>query len=104
MMKRAKGATLAEIMEATGWQPHTVRGSSAFWAAKEGRRSSRPRTPRANGRTRSGNNFRQLRPPNAGSATRQGRRSYFQARVSDVTDRSRPKLKPSLCEPGPIRR
>jgi hypothetical protein len=26
MMKRAKGATLAEIMKATGWQPHTVRG------------------------------------------------------------------------------
>lgn len=25
MMKRAKGATLAEIMEATGWQAHTVR-------------------------------------------------------------------------------
>jgi hypothetical protein len=25
MMKRAKGATLAEIMEATGWQKHTVR-------------------------------------------------------------------------------
>jgi hypothetical protein len=26
LMKRAKGATLAEIMEGTGWQPHTVRG------------------------------------------------------------------------------
>jgi hypothetical protein len=26
MMERAKGATLAEIMEATGWQRHTVRG------------------------------------------------------------------------------
>jgi hypothetical protein len=26
MMKRAKGATLAEITEATGWQKHTVRG------------------------------------------------------------------------------
>jgi hypothetical protein len=26
MMKRANGATLAEIMKATGWQPHTVRG------------------------------------------------------------------------------
>ncbi|MGA2878820.1 MAG: DUF3489 domain-containing protein [Bryobacteraceae bacterium] len=26
MMKRAKGATLPEIMAATGWQAHTVRG------------------------------------------------------------------------------
>jgi uncharacterized protein DUF3489 len=26
LMKRAKGATLAEIIEATGWQAHTVRG------------------------------------------------------------------------------
>ena len=25
-MKRAKGATLAEIMEATAWQKHTIRG------------------------------------------------------------------------------
>jgi hypothetical protein len=26
LMKRAKGVTLAEIMETTGWQAHTVRG------------------------------------------------------------------------------
>ena len=26
LMKRAKGATLAEIMELTSWQPHTIRG------------------------------------------------------------------------------
>jgi hypothetical protein len=26
LMKRAKGATLAEIIKETGWQPHTVRG------------------------------------------------------------------------------
>jgi hypothetical protein len=60
MMKRAKGAMLPKIMKATGWQPHTVRASSASWAAKEGKRWSRPRTPRANGRTRSGNSVRQV--------------------------------------------
>jgi hypothetical protein len=26
LMKRAKGATLSEIVESTGWQKHTVRG------------------------------------------------------------------------------
>ncbi|MBM3536167.1 MAG: DUF3489 domain-containing protein [Alphaproteobacteria bacterium] len=29
MLKRAKGATIAEIVEAFGWQPHTVRGAIA---------------------------------------------------------------------------
>jgi Protein of unknown function (DUF3489) len=29
-MKRAKGATLAEIIAATGWQAHTVRGFVNF--------------------------------------------------------------------------
>ena len=29
MLKRAEGATLAEIIEMTGWQPHTVRGAIA---------------------------------------------------------------------------
>jgi hypothetical protein len=33
MMKRAKGATLAEIMAATKWQPHTVRGFVSILAA-----------------------------------------------------------------------
>ena len=27
MLKRAQGATLNEIVEATGWQPHTARGA-----------------------------------------------------------------------------
>jgi hypothetical protein len=36
MMKRAKGATLAEIMEATGWQPHTVRGFVSILGSKGG--------------------------------------------------------------------
>ena len=36
LMKRAKGATLAEIMEATGWQPHTVRGFVSILGSKGG--------------------------------------------------------------------
>ena len=29
MLGRAEGATIAEIVAATGWQPHTVRGAFA---------------------------------------------------------------------------
>ena len=29
MLRRPQGATLAEIVEATGWQAHTVRGAMA---------------------------------------------------------------------------
>ena len=36
MMQRAKGATLAEIMEATGWQAHTVRGFISILGSKGG--------------------------------------------------------------------
>jgi hypothetical protein len=36
MMKRAKGTTLAEIMKATGWQPHTVRGFVSILGSKGG--------------------------------------------------------------------
>ena len=36
MMKRAKGATLAEIIEATGWQKHTVRGFMSILGSKRG--------------------------------------------------------------------
>ena len=36
MMKRAKGATLPEIMKATGWQPHTVRGFVSILGGKGG--------------------------------------------------------------------
>jgi hypothetical protein len=36
MMKRAKGVTLAEIMEATGWQAHTVRGFVSILGSKAG--------------------------------------------------------------------
>jgi len=36
MMKRAKGATLTEIMEATGWQKHTVPGFVSILGNKGG--------------------------------------------------------------------
>jgi hypothetical protein len=36
MMKRAKGATLAEIMATTSWQAHTVRGFVSILGSKGG--------------------------------------------------------------------
>jgi len=36
MIKRAKGATLAEITEATGWQKHTVQGFVSILGSKGG--------------------------------------------------------------------
>jgi hypothetical protein len=36
MMKRAKGVTLDEIIEATGWQKHTVRGFVSILGSKGG--------------------------------------------------------------------
>ena len=36
LMKRAKGVTLAEIIEATGWQKHTVRGFVSTLGSKGG--------------------------------------------------------------------
>jgi hypothetical protein len=36
MMKRAKGATLTEIMAATEWQAHTVRGFVSILGSKGG--------------------------------------------------------------------
>jgi hypothetical protein len=38
MMRRAKGATLAEITEATGWQKHTVRGFVSILGSKGGQK------------------------------------------------------------------
>jgi len=35
-MKRAKGATLPEIMKATGWQRDTVRGFASILGSKGG--------------------------------------------------------------------
>jgi hypothetical protein len=36
MMKRAKGVTLAEVMEVTNWQAHTVRGFVSILGNKRG--------------------------------------------------------------------
>jgi hypothetical protein len=36
LMKRSKGATLAEIMGSTGWQAHTVRGFVSILGSKDG--------------------------------------------------------------------
>ena len=36
MMKRAKGVTLAEIMQATSWQAHTIRGFVSILGSKGG--------------------------------------------------------------------
>jgi Protein of unknown function (DUF3489) len=36
LLKRVKGATLPEIMEATGWQKHTVRGFVSILGSKGG--------------------------------------------------------------------
>jgi transcriptional regulator len=36
MMKRAKGATLDEIIDATGWQKHTIRGFVSILSSKGG--------------------------------------------------------------------
>lgn len=36
LIKRARGVTLAEIMETTGWQKHTVRGFISTLGSKAG--------------------------------------------------------------------
>ena len=39
MMKRAKGATLAQIVEATGWQKHTIRGFVSLLGSRGGEKT-----------------------------------------------------------------
>jgi hypothetical protein len=57
MLQRPKGATLPEIIEATGWQPHSVRGFLSGVLKKklklkvESRKDGSDRTYRINGRT-----------------------------------------------------
>ena len=45
MMKRAKGATLAEIMKETGWQPHTVRGFVSILGSTRGEKIESSKNP-----------------------------------------------------------
>jgi hypothetical protein len=52
LMKRVKGATLAEIMSVTKWQAHTVRGFISILGTKGGEKIESSKTPRANERTR----------------------------------------------------
>jgi hypothetical protein len=44
LMERAKGATLAEIMAATGWQAHTVRGFVSILGSKGGEKIESSKT------------------------------------------------------------
>jgi uncharacterized protein DUF3489 len=45
LMKRAKGVTLAEIVEATGWQKHTVRGFVSILGSKGGQKIESTKNP-----------------------------------------------------------
>ena len=63
MMKRAKGATLAEIIEATGWQAHTVRGFVSILGSRVARRWSLPRTLPGSARTASPSSHVRLKFP-----------------------------------------
>ena len=69
MMKRAKGATLPEIMKTTGWQPHTVRGFVSILGSKG--RETIESSKNAKGRTdlQDREIVQVTRRPNAASAT-----------------------------------
>ena len=45
LMKRAKGVTLAEIMSATKWQAHTVRGFVSILGSKGGESLTLSKSP-----------------------------------------------------------
>jgi len=82
MMKRAKGATLPEIMKATGWQPHTVRGFVSILGSKGGEKIESSKNAAGERTSKIWKIAQAIRRPNAASATRQGRRSCFRLFVS----------------------
>jgi len=53
MMRRAKGATLDEIMKVTSWQRHTVRGFVSILGSKGGQKIESSKNIAASGRTKS---------------------------------------------------
>lgn len=71
LMKRARGATLAETVATTDWQKHTVRGFVSILGSKGGRRSNRPRVMLGSARTRSPSSSTSAQPNATGA--RQGR-------------------------------
>ena len=73
MMKRAKGATLAEIMKATGWQPHTVRGFVSILGSKGGEKIESSKSAAGERSTRSlSSHQRSAVQPNAASGSGRG--------------------------------
>src|SRR5690242_17270198 len=72
MMKRTKGATLAEIVEATGWQKHTVRGFVSILGKKGGEKIESSKNAAGTGSTKS--------PSKLGSNRSSKRRRRFTSR------------------------
>ena len=86
-MKRAKGATLAEIMPATKWLAHTVRGFVSILGSKEGTEIDTSKNAACECTYKDPEIADASLPPNAASNVKPGRRSwFFQVRVSHLMD------------------
>ena len=73
MLKRAKGATLAEIMKTTGWRAHTVRGFISILGSKGGEKIESPKNDAGSASAASPSNH-SARLPNAASGSSRRRR------------------------------